>query len=147
MPFDGIRVIFMDLDFFFLQKIERHPAFSLRLKKNDIALIQFDGTVEFSEFIRPACIRTDTTDLSSSQELTIAGWGTVTAGSKNIISINRVVRELSSVFHKPSNCSFSLFFAVFSISIARGLGPSTYSKQSQCIHGAARHLQSYAHRA
>lgn len=63
------------------QRVVRHPAFSLRFKKNDIALIQFNGSVEFNDYVRPACIRTDTADPPVAQELTIAGWGTVTPGS------------------------------------------------------------------
>lgn len=66
------------------QKIVRHPEYSSIRKKNDIALIQFDGTVDFNDIVRPACIRIDTADIPTTQELIIAGWGSVDAGSKEL---------------------------------------------------------------
>lgn len=70
--------------FSFLQRIIRHPEYSYHRKKNDIALIEFIGSVEFTDVVRPACIRTDTADVAKSQELIIAGWGTIEVDSKMI---------------------------------------------------------------
>lgn len=51
-------------------------------KKNDIALIEFIGSIEFNDFIRPACIRTDPSDISESSFLVIAGWGSIEPDSE-----------------------------------------------------------------
>ncbi|XP_031627887.1 serine protease persephone-like [Contarinia nasturtii] len=51
--------------------------YSIITKKNDIALIQFIGSIAFNDIIRPACIRTDLNDISDSESLIIAGWGTI----------------------------------------------------------------------
>lgn len=82
------HVYFAFLFLFELQRIVRHPEYSSIRKKNDIALIQFNGTVQFDDIVRPACIRIDTADVPTSQELIIAGWGSVEAGSKRLIQLN-----------------------------------------------------------
>lgn len=55
----------------------RHPQYSFSRKKNDIALIEFEGDVTFDNNVCPACIRTDVADVPESEELTIAGWGSI----------------------------------------------------------------------
>lgn len=64
------------------QEIIRHPDYSSRTKVNDIALLRVDSGVKFSGNIRPACLRTELTDVSPSAHLLITGWGTIEAESK-----------------------------------------------------------------
>lgn len=63
------------------QRLLRHPEYSNSRKKNDIALVEFEGDVEFNGDVHPACIRTDTNDTPENEELTIAGWGSIEADS------------------------------------------------------------------
>lgn len=77
--------------FFYFQRIIRHPEYSFSRKKNDIALIEFTGSVEFSDLVRPACIRTDTSDIPESRELIIAGWGSIEAES----NLNSKIAKMS----------------------------------------------------
>lgn len=65
-----------------LQTIVRHPKYSFTTKRNDIALIEFEGSVEFNDLVRPACIRTDVHDPPESREMIITGWGSIEADSK-----------------------------------------------------------------
>lgn len=51
-------------------------------KVNDIALIRVERQIQFTEYIRPACLRTDMSDVSPDVELIITGWGTTSALSK-----------------------------------------------------------------
>ncbi|XP_045530195.1 CLIP domain-containing serine protease 2-like [Pieris brassicae] len=51
-----------------------HNDYDSRMQINDIALIELDRRVQFSEFIRPICLPLPGMDLSSSP-LTVAGWG------------------------------------------------------------------------
>lgn len=80
-----------------MQRLVRHPQYSLSRKKNDIALVQFEGAVEFTDIVRPACIRTDPADLPETRELFIAGWGSIEADSKNysFISYQQVSNYLN----------------------------------------------------
>lgn len=66
----------------FTQNIVRHSEYSSVRKKNDIALVEFIGSIDFSDLVRPACIYTDTADMPVSTELTIAGWGSEVSDSK-----------------------------------------------------------------
>lgn len=59
------------------QQIIRHPNYSNLKKKNDIALIEFDGHVDYHVDLRPACIRTDVNDVPVDTEMLISGWGSV----------------------------------------------------------------------
>lgn len=64
------------------QRSMRHPQYSARSVKNDIALIELDADVDFNDNVRPACIFTDVRDLPENRELIIAGWGSIEADSK-----------------------------------------------------------------
>lgn len=54
-------------------------------KKNDIALVKFFGSIEFSDFIRPACIRLDPDEVPVTENLVIAGWGSIEAESQSFL--------------------------------------------------------------
>ncbi|XP_031627886.1 serine protease persephone-like isoform X2 [Contarinia nasturtii] len=60
-----------------IKQIIRHPDYSSIRKKNDIALIEFEESIEFNDRARPACIRTDTADVPENRELIITGWGSI----------------------------------------------------------------------
>lgn len=62
----------------------RHPRYSFARKKDDIALVEFSGNVEFNDVVRPACIRTDINDVPESEELLITGWGSIETESNTI---------------------------------------------------------------
>lgn len=65
----------MAFSWFFYLRIIRHPEYSARTKKNDIALIQLVRRIQFSETKKPVCLETDTSDVDSNIELTVTGWG------------------------------------------------------------------------
>lgn len=65
------------------QSIRKHPGFSLIKKKNDIALIELNDRIFFSDTVRPACLYIDKNDVDSSVDLTVIGWGLVSAECKN----------------------------------------------------------------
>lgn len=56
--------------FFLSQQYIRHPNYINSRKKNDIALLEFDGDVEFTGDVHPACIQTDTNDVSGNVNVT-----------------------------------------------------------------------------
>lgn len=46
---------------------------------NDIALIRLDRSVEadFNDFLHPACLHSNVSDIDESQQLFVTGWGAV----------------------------------------------------------------------
>lgn len=52
-----------------------HPSFSILSKKNDIALIEPDRPIEFSDTVFPACLNMIRDDFDSSIKLIISGLG------------------------------------------------------------------------
>jgi len=61
----------------------QHPEYSTRTVYNDIALIELDRTVEFSEYIQPACLNRKS-DISEFG-LEVTGWG-ATSNSRKFMS-------------------------------------------------------------
>jgi len=51
----------------------QHPQYSTATVYHDIALIELDGTVKFSEYIQPACLNTKS-DIPEFG-LQVTGWG------------------------------------------------------------------------
>lgn len=56
-------------------------------KKNDIALIELRARVYFSDLVKPACLHIDTNDVNSNVNLTVAGWGLISAECKYNIGL------------------------------------------------------------
>lgn len=69
---------------FFLKEKIRHPSYSAEYKQNDIALLKLDKPVPFGDLVRPACIRTDLSDVPESVELLVSGWGRVNCSDSKI---------------------------------------------------------------
>lgn len=64
------------------QEITLHPDYSLERKTSDIALIELVSPVFLSQTLRPACLRTYLNDENPNKNLTITGWGIVSAKCK-----------------------------------------------------------------
>ncbi|XP_031627884.1 serine protease persephone-like [Contarinia nasturtii] len=62
-----------------IQEIIRHPDYKSSTKKNDIALVRLAQRIQFTENIRPACLRTDLTDIRPEIEMLVTGWGTTSS--------------------------------------------------------------------
>ncbi|XP_072047063.1 chymotrypsinogen B-like [Amphiura filiformis] len=57
-----------------------HPAYTYFDDRNDIALLQLESPVEFSDYVRPACVATDLNELSTYTNCMAAGWGRTLEG-------------------------------------------------------------------
>ncbi|XP_031617473.1 serine protease persephone-like [Contarinia nasturtii] len=53
----------------------RHPNYSMRTNKNDIALLRLTNKISFNNNIRPACLHTDMGDIVNRTKLIVTGWG------------------------------------------------------------------------
>ncbi|XP_065209905.1 uncharacterized protein LOC135838202 [Planococcus citri] len=57
-------------------KIHDHPNYKAPSVYNDISLFELNTTVEFSPYVRPACLYTSTADFPADTKAKITGWGT-----------------------------------------------------------------------
>ena len=60
---------------FNVKAVIMHPTYVSRQVKDDIALINLDGDVEWSESVRPACLPKSIESSFSGRLATVAGWG------------------------------------------------------------------------
>lgn len=70
----------------------KHPDFKLPSKYNDIALVKINDPVQFSNYVRPACLpHTKSINL---RHVIASGWGRVNYGSTLSEQLQKVVLEL-----------------------------------------------------
>lgn len=88
-----------------VKKWVQHPEYSTATTYNDIALIELDRTVKFSENIQPACLYTKS-DIPS-HGLEITGWGSLSNARKfihclisNIEVLETISRVQNLVLHR-----------------------------------------------
>ncbi|XP_055327030.1 venom protease-like [Sitodiplosis mosellana] len=77
--------------FIIIERI-KHPDFKLPSKYNDIALLRINGPVQFSNYIRPACL--PQTKSIDSHHVIASGWGRVNYSSTPSEQLQKVVLEL-----------------------------------------------------
>lgn len=70
-----------------IENITIHNLYASARKYHDIALIRLNQDVEFTPFVRPACLHTDTRDLESDQPLVVIGWGVTDVQTRTRSSI------------------------------------------------------------
>jgi Trypsin. len=68
---------------YYVKKWIKHPEYSTKSVYHDIALIELDRTVKFSDNIQPACLYTKSDIPESGLEVT--GWG-ATSNSRKFMS-------------------------------------------------------------
>ncbi|XP_065204410.1 serine protease snake-like isoform X2 [Planococcus citri] len=56
-------------------KVYNHPNYKSSSYYYDISLFQLNTTVEFSPYVRPACLYTSTADFPAKTKASITGWG------------------------------------------------------------------------
>lgn len=62
-----------------VEEIVRHPSFKIKMRYHDIALLRLQLPADLSEYVRPACVHTDTA-LPTGTNLTVSGWGNTDFG-------------------------------------------------------------------
>ncbi|PNF38946.1 hypothetical protein B7P43_G07030 [Cryptotermes secundus] len=77
---------------YLVEEVIQHPQYKPPAKYNDVALLKLDRQVEFSEFIRPACLhQTDTFQINK----TVAtGWGRIDYAEKKSDVLLKVVLSI-----------------------------------------------------
>lgn len=72
--------------FFFLKEIIKHPNYTASTRYHDIALIRVSSSIPIhGDHIRPACLRSNMSDIDPSVQLIVTGWGKTSVESMFIL--------------------------------------------------------------
>lgn len=80
----------------------KHESFKFPSKYNDIALVKFDGPVQFNNYIRPACLPQSKT--IDTKHVIASGWGRLNYNSQVSEHLQKVILEIFS--HQECNESY-----------------------------------------
>jgi hypothetical protein len=71
--------------------IQPHPRFSFETNSHDIALIGLPRSVQFNEYIQPACLPKEIVGRpSEGDECTVIGWGKKSEGGQLATTLQQV---------------------------------------------------------
>ena len=73
-----------------------HENYDSSTYNNDIALVKLNEKIEYTKYIRPACIVESGDSLADGAEVVISGWGTTQSGGSqpNILQEAEVMKIL-----------------------------------------------------
>ncbi|XP_071368409.1 transmembrane protease serine 9-like [Centroberyx affinis] len=63
-----------------VSQIIRHPDYDDSTSNNDMALLQLSSPVDFTDYIRPACLAADGSSFDAGTTSWVTGWGTINSG-------------------------------------------------------------------
>lgn len=86
---------------FTITKIIRHPNYTYTNSYNDIALLELDRAAVFGDFVRPACLQTETMVNDNNGVFMVAGWG---ATQYNGASGSSQLRKAAVEIVPPDTC-------------------------------------------
>lgn len=105
---------------FSVKEIIRNPEYKPPSRYNDIALLKMDRPVEFSVYIRPACLHT--TEAIPREKYIATGWGlTVVGGSKGSEHLQKVGLDEFS----QTECNSSYASTISARTLKFGIVPET----------------------
>lgn len=81
----------------------RHPDFKYPSKYNDIALLRLNGSVNFNQYIRAACL--PQSHLVDAERVIASGWGKTNHNKPASEVLQKVILELFS--HRECNASYA----------------------------------------
>ncbi|XP_031635439.1 serine protease persephone-like [Contarinia nasturtii] len=88
-----------------IEEIIVNPRYDRDAKVNDIALIRVKNRIQFSSYIKPACLQTNLDDIPSDVKLTVTGWDT-TSPEWNVSS--EIVRKTELITMSLSECNSTM---------------------------------------
>ena len=62
-----------------------YPGYTPKSKYKDIALIELEESVEFTEFVKPICLQVDNDVDDKQRNFTIIGFGTIKANTSKFV--------------------------------------------------------------
>uniref|UniRef100_A0A1I8NHA4 Peptidase S1 domain-containing protein n=1 Tax=Musca domestica TaxID=7370 RepID=A0A1I8NHA4_MUSDO len=70
-----------------IKQVHIHPEYSQRRTYNDIALLELEQPVAFTELIYPICLYSDIADPKTDIRLWVSGWGTINTATRAFSNI------------------------------------------------------------
>ncbi|KAM4703778.1 suppressor of tumorigenicity 14 protein [Rhinophrynus dorsalis] len=72
-----------------IKRIVAHKGFSDYTYDNDIAMLELDSPVTFTDFIQPICIPESTFDFPVGKSLLVTGWGALSEGGTGAVILQK----------------------------------------------------------
>ncbi|XP_065209924.1 serine protease persephone-like isoform X2 [Planococcus citri] len=83
-------------------KVHNHPEYNSNSLYHDISLFQLNTTVEFSPYVRLACLHTSTADFPAKTTASITGWGLTGACRKYLGLVLINIKNAETHFRRTS---------------------------------------------
>lgn len=80
-----VTFLILIVRFFFSKEIITHPNYQPSRRYDDIALIRVSSPIPFGDYIRPACLRSNMSDIDPDIQLIVTGWGRTSVESMLLI--------------------------------------------------------------
>ncbi|KAK9978851.1 hypothetical protein ABG768_020589 [Culter alburnus] len=96
-------------------RIIRHPNYNDQPHNNDIALVQLNSSVTFSDYIKPVCLAAAGSVFSADTESWVTGWGRLQFGG----TLPDTLQEVMIPIVNNSDCDKA--YRVFNISITSNM--------------------------
>lgn len=74
-----------------LVQVIAHPNYNSYTYDNDIALMELDSPVTYSDYIKPICLPAPTHDFPSGSNVWVTGWGATREGGESWSTVNIVI--------------------------------------------------------
>lgn len=65
-----------------ISQIIKHPAYDPFTYDNDMALLQLSAPVNFTTYIKPACLAAAGSTFNTGMDMWVSGWGNVNSGGE-----------------------------------------------------------------
>lgn len=104
---------------FTIAEIFLFPFYKTTAQYEDILLLKINGSIDFNEYIRPACLSNSNSIIS--ERVIVAGWGSTEYRQSFYTNLQRI--QLTFVPHTECNASYASRFS--SSALRRGIVNAT----------------------
>jgi len=83
-----------------VKRIIKHPSYNANTINNDVALLEIDGTIAFTDSVKAACLPAANSDCAPNSEGIASGWGETLPNGRNSIQVRYPWEEVRAVSTK-----------------------------------------------
>ncbi|XP_034049373.1 polyserase-2-like [Thalassophryne amazonica] len=92
-----------------ISKFIRHPSFNPSRYDNDIALIQLGGPVNFTNYVRPICLASNSSQFNTNTTCWSTGWGQINSSEPLPSPFPLQEVQVPVIGNKQCNCTLNTF--------------------------------------